>query len=168
MKLEAIVDKETHHLDLAAPEQEVRRARLDDGQEVPVDVRRVEPDVWSLLINGQSYECTIQELKNNMLRVTVCEATWDIEVYDPRRRRAGGSRGASAEGQQIITSPMPGRIVRLEVAVGDKVAAGQGIIIVEAMKMENELNAEIAGTVTAIKVEAGQTVEGDQPLVIIE
>lgn len=168
MKLAAILAKETHSLALTASQQGLYQVRLDDGNELPVDVRRVEPDVWSLLINGESYECTIEELKNNRLRVTVRGATWDIEVYDPRRRRAGGSLGAGAAGQQIITSPMPGRVVRLEVTVGDKVVAGQGIIVVEAMKMENELNAEVGGTVTEIKVDAGQTVEGDQPLVIIE
>jgi len=167
MKLEVLVNKENRSIELTDQEGNAVLTCLDDGRTVPVDVRRVEPDVWSLLINGESYECTIQPIKD-LLRVTVRGATWDIQVYDPRRMRAGGGLAGAVEGEQVIVSPMPGRIVRVEVAVGDEVEAGQGLIVVEAMKMENELTAASAGTVKEIKVEAGQTVESDQALLTLE
>ncbi len=94
-------------------------------------------------------------------RVTVLDA-----ATARRRARLGG--GAGAAGGGVVRSPMPGRVVKVLVEVGDAVTAGQGVAIVEAMKMENELRAEVAGTVTAVHVAADDRVDGDAELVTIE
>jgi len=140
---------------------------IGDSPPILVDVLRVEADVWSLIIDGQSYEATVQPIRDK-LRITIRGATWEIDIYDPLHRYTQVADTTAAEGGQVISSPMPGRVVKIEVAVGDKVEPGQGIVIVEAMKMENELTALSAGIVKEIKVEAGQAVEDGQALVIIE
>ncbi len=166
-KLEALFGGDTKTIELETDEAGLNTIRLGD-KTFTVDSQRVEPDVWSLIIGGESYEATIQPLKNNKLRVTLRGATWDIDVYDPRRKRSGAAAGGLVEGAQVVSSPMPGRVVKIEVAVGDKVEPGQGVVIVEAMKMENELNAEVAGTVKEIQCEEGQAVEDGQTLIVIE
>ena len=165
-KLAAQVGGTTRNVELEQNETGSVTVQLDD-KTVQLDARRVEPDVWSLIIDGESYEATVQPLKDK-LRVTLRGASWEIDVYDPRRQRSAASSSAAVEGTQVISSPMPGRVVCIEVAVGDKVEAGQGIVIVEAMKMENELTAEGPGTVKEIQCEAGQAVEDGQTLVVIE
>lgn len=166
-KLAALLTGDARAIELETREDGLQVVQLGD-KTFAVDSRRVEPDVWSLIIDGESYEATIQTLKNSKLRVTLRGASWDIDVYDPRRKRSSANAGDFIEGAQTICSPMPGRVVKIEVAVGDKVEPGQGVVIVEAMKMENELNAEGAGTVKEIQCEEGQAVEDGQALIIIE
>jgi biotin carboxyl carrier protein len=166
MKLEAIVDGETKQI-LLEEREGLYAIALGDHDVTTINARRVEEDVWSLIIDGRSYEATVQPI-HNKLRITVGGVSWDIDVYNPLRRYTQTAETHVAEGGQVISSPMPGRVVRVEVAVGDKVEAGQGVVIVEAMKMENELRAAGPGIVKEIEVEAGQAVEDGQPLVIIE
>src|SRR3989304_3114212 len=93
-----------------------------------------------------------------------------LEVTDREKRLKAVTRKAAAaqEGRQVITAPMPSKVVRLLVAVGEQVNPGNGVIVVEAMKMENELRATGAGTVREIRVKEGEAVVGGHPLVIIE
>ena len=164
--LEAQVHGETYPVELEKQDSGLLSVQLGD-KTIEIDSRRVESDVWSLIIGGESYEATVQSVKGKF-RVTLRGATWDIDVYDPRRKRASAGQDAAVEGTQVISSPMPGRVVKIEVAVGDKVEAGQGIVIVEAMKMENEIEAEGPGIVKEIKCEEGLAVEDGQALVVIE
>ena len=94
----------------------------------------------------------------------------DVAVVDERARQIQELTGRRATGPRsgIVRAPMPGLVVRVEVAVGDQVAAGGGLVIVEAMKMENELRAPGAGVVTTIHVAAGATVEKGAPLVTLQ
>jgi biotin carboxyl carrier protein len=89
-------------------------------------------------------------------------------TVDGRRRRASGDAGAHHEGEQPIAAPMPGRVVRVLVAPGDQVVRRQGVIVVEAMKMENELGAPKAGRVKEVTVSPGTLVEAGRVLVVIE
>jgi biotin carboxyl carrier protein len=84
-----------------------------------------------------------------------------------RRRRRGADSGAQADGEQAVLAPMPGRVVRVLVSPGDEVAARQGVIVVEAMKMENELRAPKAGRVKEISVTPGTSVEAGRVLVVV-
>jgi len=122
----------------------------------------VEPGVYSVLSAGRSWE----------VRVTADEITIDghrfrFEVEDPRQWKRSGA-GAGAQGRTAILAPMPGKIVRILVAVGDEVAAGQGIVVVEAMKMQNEMKAAKAGRVTAIEVKENDSVTAGAVLAVIE
>jgi Biotin-requiring enzyme len=93
--------------------------------------------------------------------------TFGVAV-DGRRRRAGGDTAAQADGEQAVLAPMPGRVVRVLVGPGDLVAARQGVVVVEAMKMENELRSPKAGRVKDVSVTPGTLVEAGRVLVVIE
>lgn len=96
--------------------------------------------------------------------------TTRLAVLDPQAARVRAMRGASGVGggDNRVVSPMPGRIVKVQVAEGDTVVVGQGVVIVEAMKMENELRAGVAGVVKTVRCAAGDLVEGGAELVVIE
>jgi biotin carboxyl carrier protein len=89
-------------------------------------------------------------------------------IVNGRRRRRAGDDAGSAHGEQKVTAPMPGRVVRMLVATGDTVEARQPVVVVEAMKMENELRSPKAGTVKEVPVAAGASVEAGRVLLIIE
>lgn len=89
-------------------------------------------------------------------------------VNGRRERRGAADGGAHARGEQRVVAPMPGRVVRLLVAIGDEVVARQPIVVVEAMKMENELRAPKAGRIKEIAVAAGDSVEAGRMLVLVE
>jgi len=122
----------------------------------------VEPGVYSILAEGNSWEA----------RVTGDEITIDghrfgFEIEDPRQwKRTGGA--AEAHGRASILAPMPGKIVRVLAKVGDEVTAGQGIVVVEAMKMQNEMKAPKDGRVTSIEVKENDSVTAGAILAVIE
>ncbi|MEO8522670.1 MAG: biotin/lipoyl-containing protein [Acidobacteriota bacterium] len=91
-----------------------------------------------------------------------------VSVNTRRSRRSAPDAGAGLDGEQAVTAPMPGRIIRILVAAGDEVAARQALIVVEAMKMENELRSPRAGRVKLVTVTAGTSVESGRVLVVIE
>ncbi|HKJ02639.1 MAG TPA: biotin/lipoyl-containing protein [Longimicrobiales bacterium] len=139
-----------------------------DGVAVEADLEHVEGTALrSLILDGRSHR--ILARRND-------EGAWDLhlrgrryraEAVDERTRAIRDMTGAAAGpvGPRPVRAPMPGMVVKIEVAVGDAVTPGQGVAIVEAMKMENELRAEAAAVVTHIHVEPGQAVEKDQILI---
>jgi biotin carboxyl carrier protein len=122
----------------------------------------VEPGVYSILIDG-----IVHEARVDGGTVTIAGQRYPIEQVDPRKyvRRGAGTAGT---GRSSIKAPMPGKIVRVLVNVGDTVEAGQGIAVIEAMKMQNELKAPGPGTVTSVAVKAGDTVIAGAVLAVIE
>ena len=150
---------------------------LVDGREYVVNVVRA-GRVWSLLIGppeaGRSHEVAIVEQDQGDLIVHVDGQAGPVSVGDSRhggraRRRRGAAGGSEAkEGPQRVLAPMPGRIVKLFVKAGDVVAARQALVIVEAMKMENELRSPKAGTVTDVRVAEGASVEANAVLIVVE
>lgn len=118
---------------------------------------------WSILIDGRSY--AVQLLGAG--EVSVNGRVFRVDVFDPRELR--GRRGAAdASGPQAIAAPMPGRVIRVLVESGQEIAAGEGLIVVEAMKMQNEMKAPRAGRVAAVKTVAGATVSAGDVLLVIE
>jgi biotin carboxyl carrier protein len=118
---------------------------------------------WSILIDGRSY--TVHALGRG--EVSVNGRVFRVEVLDPRGPR--GRRGAGERtGPQVVAASMPGRVVRVLVTPGQQVVAGQRLIVVEAMKMQNEMKAPRAGRVASVKAEAGATVSAGDILVVIE
>jgi biotin carboxyl carrier protein len=116
-------------------------------------------------MEGRSYEVSV-EARGDTYYVRHGAAELLVTLSDPSRQAR--EAGAGAEGPENILSMMPGKVVRVMIAEGDEVAAGQGLVVVEAMKMENEIAATKPGRVSAIHVEAGQTVEGGAVLMVIE
>jgi pyruvate carboxylase subunit B len=139
-----------------------------DGEPVTAELQAV-PDgpVRSLLIDGASHRLVAHRSEPGRWELRLRGWRLAAEVVDERTLRIREMTGASvaAAGPKPVRAPMPGLVVRVEVAEGDEVKPGQGLVIVEAMKMENELRAEVAGRVKAIHVQAGEAVEKDQVLI---
>lgn len=139
-----------------------------DGSTVDVDAFRPDKGALHLLVGGASHDVDVRE-KDGTFSVSMRHSTHHIDVLNEREKRmrvAGvGSRGA---GGPELTSPMAGKVVAVEVAVGDVVETGQTVVIVEAMKMENTLKAHKDGTISSIKVAAGEAVEIGDVLIEIE
>jgi biotin carboxyl carrier protein len=138
-----------------------------DGRILSVDVTAI-AGRWSLLIGSRSYEVAVERRSNGERIVYVNGVAVPISIMDPRERLVRRRGTVSAEtGPRSIVSPMPGRIVKVLVREGDVVAAQQGLVVVEAMKMENELRAPRAGQVSAVKVVEGMSVEAKTVLVTL-
>ncbi len=151
--------------------QEGRWRVVLDGAERVVDARRVGPGAWSLLLGDEVVTVDVDPGKDTELLVEVRGITIPVKPVDPRAKlleRAGVARGGAATGPTRVVAPMPGKVVKVLVKPGDPVTANQGLVIVEAMKMENELRAPRAGTVAEVKAREGQPVEGQETLVTIE
>jgi biotin carboxyl carrier protein len=142
--------------------------RLDD-REFQVDLLRVDPALYSLLIGGRSYEIDVLDTEEALV-VLVNGQPFRVEMQDEqeRRLRAAAGKGDTRVAKRVVTAPMPGKVIKLLVKPGDPVSLGDGVIVVEAMKMENELKAPSAGTVKEIRVEEGKAVSGGDVLVVIE
>ena len=121
------------------------------------------PGIFSILIDGRSYQATV--LAPGTIQVN--DRIFSVELFDPRELRAR-STAAASHGRQNIVAPMPGKVVRLLVAVGHAIEAGQGLIVVEAMKMQNEMKSPKAGIVVEMKTKAGATVTAGEILLVIE
>ena len=130
------------------------------------DALEVEPGIWSLLIDGRSYEVKLEPSPDGYY-ASVDARRYSVQVRDPRRLPRGRTALAAA-GRQKVNSPMPGKIVRVLVAEGDSVAAGQGLVVVEAMKMQNEIRSPKAGRVVALRAVEGAAVAGGETLAEVE
>jgi biotin carboxyl carrier protein len=143
-----------------------------DGRAIEIDseqldrVREVEPGVYSILIDGASYEVRVGGSREGL---TAESRGWrfSVEVRDPRDA-SRSSRSSVGSGRQNIAAPMPGKVIRVLVNPGDSVDAGQGLIVVEAMKMQNEMKASRPGRVVEVRAAAGATVGAGETLVILE
>ena len=157
-------------------EEKVRIRRGDDGYEVAVgdrvyrvDAAAARAGLYSLRNEGIQHEAAVRRQGEGAWQVSTSRGSSLVEVSDPLTHlaaQAGGAKGGRR--RQTVKAYMPGRVVALLVAEGDEVAAGQGILVLEAMKMENEIRAEHDGTVTKIHVQTGQAVDNGNPLFELE
>jgi len=165
MKFEAEVGGQTVPIEITG---EAGRYRVVvDGEERAVDARRVGEGLWSIVLDAASHVANISE-HDGVSLVEVDGETYSIRVEEESRyiiRTRGGRAGSSG---QVLKAPMPGKVVLVEVEVGQAVQPGDGLIVLEAMKMENEFRAAAAGTVKEVRVEAGQAVNPGDVLVVIE
>ena len=165
MKLELVIDGAENRIELLEPGPACR-FRLGDEPERSAQVEVAEPCVYSVLMEGRSYDAHIEETTAGMV-VTIDGHRFEIEVRDPRRWiRKSSAHGV--EGVQAVAAPMPGKVVRVLVAAGDTVEAGQGLMVVEAMKMQNEMKAPRAGHVLHVAAKEGETVAAGQVLLTLE
>ena len=144
------------------------RYRVTIGaQAIDVDARRIADGLYSLLIDGVSHVADVTPDKRGT-RVDVGGATYHVDVEEHARHvirtRGGGGAGV---GGQTIKAPLPGKITHVAVAPGDRVAPGDTVVVIEAMKMENEFKATTAGVVAEVRVQPGQFVNPGDTLVII-
>ncbi len=139
-----------------------------EGRTHVLDALELEDGGLSLIVDGRSFPADYEE-KGDEVAVLLRHSVFAVEVLDERRLRMRAASGKlAAEGPQVVTAPMPGKIVRVLVKPGDEVAEGQGLVVVEAMKMENELRAAKAGKVREVAVREGTAVEGGAKLCVVE
>lgn len=164
MKLEIHLGGKVRVVELA--QANGRLACAIDGKAIEADAVEISPGIYSLLIFGRSFEVRVDEHPDG-LRIHTGHREFPVRVADPRTWR--GARGGTleAEGRQQIHAPMPGKVVRLLVKQGDTVEAGKGLLVVEAMKMQNEIRASKSGTVERMLVGEGQAVNAGDLLAVI-
>lgn len=140
--------------------------QLDD-REVAIDAVRVQSNILSVIVDGKAYEVKKEYLAGEM-QVWVGRVRHKVEVRDPRSLRGRKSGANNETGPRKITAPMPGKVVRLLVAENSKVEAGQGVMVVEAMKMQNEIKSPKKGTIQKLTAAVGATVNAGDVLAIVE
>jgi acetyl/propionyl-CoA carboxylase alpha subunit len=135
-----------------------------DGRTVHVDAVRSGPTVYSVIEDGQQFEAMVDEKGAHGFDVFVSGRIFHLEALDERTRLLAQSAAPVLTGPQTITAEMPGKVVKVVVSAGGPVREGQGVVLVEAMKMENEITSPIDGIVTEVAVSEGQTVEAGSVL----
>jgi biotin carboxyl carrier protein len=139
-----------------------------DGKTVHVDAVRSGPNIYSIIEDGQQFEAMVDERGAHGFDVLVGGRIFHLEVLDERSQLLAGSAAVIVSGPQTVLAEMPGKIVKVNVVAGAEVRERQGIVIVEAMKMENEIPSPIDGIVREIAVSEGQTVEAGATLFVVE
>ncbi len=165
MIYEVMVDGKAHRLELEKADPGWRCVL--DGHSMQVDAVLTRRDVISLIVAGRSYEIKREQTAND-LHMWVGDERFGVEVRDPRSLRARRATGADEHGPRKLLAPMPGRVVRILVEEKSQVEAGQGVVVVEAMKMQNEIKSPKKGTVQKIVAVVGATVNGGDVLAIVE
>lgn len=164
MTYDVVIDGKNHRLELNQAEGQWM-CRLD-GREIDVDAVLARPDVISLRIGNKAYEVKCERVGGEM-HLWVGSVRYAAEVRDPRSLRSRG-RAADDRGPRKLTAPMPGKVVRVLLREGAEVEAGGGVLVVEAMKMQNEVKSPKKGTIQKIVVSEGAAVNAGDVLAIVE
>ncbi len=151
-------------VELGEPGPDGSTACLVDGEEIQVNARLFEAGVMSLVTaQGRQMKCLLDHGD-----VVIDGWRYSFAEVDPRSLRSRRGAGAGTAGPRALKAPMPGKVVRLLVEVGAEVEEHQGIVVIEAMKMQNELRSPKAGRVSQVAVSAGDTVASGDVLVMVE
>ena len=163
----ATLGEQSYTVEIEESSKSVYRVSVD-GHEFMVDGKKTGRTNFSLIVDNRSFEIEVDS-REDEYRVLVDGRNYHIHLLDERRVRIGAdSAGSALQGRQKVSVPMPGKIIALLVAEGDSVEKGQGLVIVEAMKMENEVHSPIAGEVKEVLVKPGDTVEAGAVLLVVE
>lgn len=166
MKYEVRISGKTHMVELER-QASGWKGRMEGDSGITADVDEVAPNVFSVLLSGRSHEVYVTPSSSGQLQLQNGGREFTAEVIDPRSWRGRRHSGSEAEGRQQIVAPMPGKVVRLLVNAGDAVEAGQGLLVVEAMKMQNEIRSPKSGTVERILVAEGRAVNAGEVLCVV-
>jgi biotin carboxyl carrier protein len=169
MKLIAEIAGIKHNLELR---REGARVWAEiDGRRYEVEAHEPEAGVYLLKHDGGVYEGRVEggagEARGSS-EVRLGDSVYEVTLIDPKRLRGARGAGAEASGRAQVVASMPGKVVRVLVAEGASVEAGDGLVVVEAMKMQNELKSPKSGTIVEVRAEAGATVNAGDVLVIVE
>jgi biotin carboxyl carrier protein len=164
MKLTAKVGGRTHEVTIVR--RDTAFLVTVDDTELVADARKLQGDSYSILVKGRSYTVSV-EAQGDAYCVRRGAAKQVVTLTDPSRSAREGDL-ASGKGPVHVVSVMPGKVVRILVREGDAVEAGQGLVVVEAMKMENEIASPKAGRILAVRVEPGRPVEAGATLCVVE
>jgi biotin carboxyl carrier protein len=166
MVYEVIVGAKTYRLELRPSPTGGWECQFD-GQVVPIDALIPRRDVLSLLVDGRAYEVKREQTATD-LHIWVGSSRFAVELRDPRSLRSRMQAAGDDAGPKKILAPMPGRVVRVLVSENCEVEAGQGIVVMEAMKMQNEMKSPKKGIVKKILATTGAAVNPGDVLAIVE
>lgn len=165
MKLETHIGDQKHEVEI---DEEAGRFRLVvEDRIIEGEVLRPEPGVYTFYVGSRIVEARVSAIAGvDASRVQIGERSLDVRIVDRKHRQPGVDH--SSEGRDILTAPMPGKVVAILVPEGEQVERGQGVIVVEAMKMQNEVKTGRAGVVADVRVSVGDTVNAGQVLAHVE
>jgi biotin carboxyl carrier protein len=164
----ATLGEQTHKLEVQELEEDHLYRVIIDGVERIVDGRKVSGHIYSLLIDNRSFTLDVA-VKEDTYTVACGGKSIRLQLLDERRAlRPGEGSGSTRDGGKLVRSFMPGKVVAVLVAVGDEIEKDQGLLVIEAMKMENEIRAATAGKVKEIRVAPGQAVESGELLIELD
>jgi biotin carboxyl carrier protein len=168
MKLKVISGEREENLLLRLEEG---RVLAEIGDRVySLDVRATEQDGYLFFLNTNVHECRVSERPGakDTFDVTVHGRSYEVTIIDPKRLRSGQNSDRHDHGVTEILAPMPGKVVRVQLEAGATVEKGAGVVVVEAMKMQNEMKSPRGGVVVSINVKPGDTVNAGDVLAVIE
>lgn len=165
MILSAEVNQNTLRLEIQTKGDRIHFRRNSEPAR-QAQIQQVQPGIFFVLLDGRSYEARVEQ-DGGRVWVAIGGSRFEVRIVDPRRW-SGHAAGAQTGGRENIRALMPGKIVRLLVAPGEQIAAGQALLVIEAMKMQNEMKAARAGRVVSMAVREGDTVPAGAILAAIE
>ena len=172
MKLDLEIDGRMRTVELEPGEENGHYRVVLDGEPLEVEARLLRPGVLSLVVAGRSYRVMREDDASagngGGSAVIFAGGRFPYHLEDPRSLKARRAHGGGSDGPRTIKASMPGRVVRVLAARGEEVEAHQGVVVIEAMKMQNELKSPKAGRVAEIRVAAGDTVSAGDVLAVIE
>ena len=169
MKLKAAILGREHEIQIGL--RDGTAAGDVDGRHYDLELRELAEGEYLLLQGSEVYRCRVEQTHDSgsgTFHVALGGRNYEVALTDPKRLRSGQGSESHHGGAAEIVSPMPGKIVRVLVQPGSQVKAGDGVIVVEAMKMQNEMKAPKAGTVVSIETQEGATVNAGDVLAVIE
>lgn len=161
MVYEIAIAGETHRLELEGTEKGWA-CRLD-GSAVDIDCAPIGPDLLSIVLNGKSYQ-----IRREGNQIFVGHHAYEVSVADPRSWRGRRARSAAEAGPRKLIASMPGKVVRVLVREGDPIEQDQGVVVIEAMKMQNEIRSPKQGRLQKLLVREGMNVKAGETLALVE
>lgn len=168
MKLIAELEDEKHTVEI---KRDGNKLIADiDGRIYELEASEPEPNVRLFKHENRIYQIFVSpnERAGEPFSVNAGSKNYEIKIYDPKRLRGSGGAGGNADGASEIKTAMPGKLVRVLVEIGAEIKKGEGVLIVEAMKMQNEMKSPKDGIVKEIRFEEGATVNAGEVLAVIE
>lgn len=167
MGYEIKVGDQQSEIELLSSDGNVMEISVND-RKYKVDIVEVEKGIYSIIYKGISYNVELLKKDNNNYHVTTLYNSFDIEVIDAETRYKNSRKKLEDEDNAFISTPMPGKIVKILVKEGDKVKGGDTVIIVSAMKMESEYKVVKDRLIKKVLVKEGDNIDGNQPLIMLE
>ena len=168
MALEINIDGNSSSVELLSKDGNKHQISID-GKLYKVDLVMVEKGVYSIIYKNKSYNVElIQGREPKTYTINTLYNSYDVDIMDAEAKYLKGRKQDELDDDSAISSPMPGKVVKILVKIGDKVKAGDTVIIISAMKMESEYKVKRERIIKDILVKEGDTIDGYQPLIIIE
>ena len=168
MRYELTEGKDTFKVEIHEVSPGLYDVSVDGAAPVRIDAHSSRGGLYSVLIGNRQFEGGIDHGKDGVLGVHVGTSSFDFKAVDARRALLQGRPAGPTSGKQVLVAQMPGKIVKIHVKVGQEVKPDQPVLVIEAMKMENELRSAVSGIVTEVAATEGAAVEMNAKLLVIE